>query len=379
MDKNNIQTPAILLDLNALEKNLKKHHQMAVDSEKDIWPMIKTHKSIEIARMQLDHGAIGFLCGTLDECEAIYETFVRNEKRNISIMYAYPVASEPNIARVVELAKNSNFYLRIDGYEQAELLNQAGTKADVCINYTVIVNSGLNRFGVLPGDDLKNLMQKISHFKHIKFCGISTHPGHAYGKKDIAGIKKVAREEANIMRTAVQTLHSIGLNPRFITTGSTPTYPHVISDELLCTFHPGNYVFMDNMQVALECAAIEDCALTVLATVISNPREGEYIIDAGTKCLGLDKGAHGTGKITGHGRVKNYENSIEIYSLSEEVGKIVVDESCRSSVKVGDKIEIIPNHACATANNTNYYIGIKNGAVDRLINVDMRGNSRVKI
>jgi len=378
MNKSKIQTPAILLDLNILEKNLKTHHQMASANSKYIWPMIKTHKSTEIARMQLDYGATGFLCGTLDECEAIYETFVCNDKRNISIMYAYPVASQPNIARVVKLAKKCNFYLRLDGYEQAALLNKAGEDAGVCINYTVIINSGLNRLGVLPCTELKNLVNKISHFKHLKLCGISTHPGHAYSEIDIAGIKKVAQQESGIMQTAAQTLHSMKITPQLITTGSTPTYPYVVNDLLIGIFHPGNYVFMDNMQVALECVTEAECALTVLVTVISNPREGEYIIDAGTKCLSLDKGAHGTGKITGHGRVKNYEDTIDIVSLSEEVGKIIVDKKHRNSVKVGDKLEIIPNHACATANNTSCFIGIRKGVVDKVISVDMRGNSTAK-
>jgi len=377
----NVQTPAILLDLDILERNIKNFHQMATSRGKKLWPMIKTHKSTEIAYIQLNNGATGFLCGTLDECESIFENLVRCKKKDISIMYAYPVAGYPNISRVIKLARQcESFYLRIDDYRQAELLNQAATKADVHINYTVIINSGLNRFGVAP-DELKNLTSAISNLNHIKFCGISTHPGHAYGETDGIGIAKIAQQETDIMENATNILSSVGLTPHLIGTGSTPTYPYIVNSTAINCLHPGNYVFMDNMQISVECAKEEDCALTILTTVISAPRDGEFIIDAGSKCLGLDKGAHGNGKIRGHGRIKNQdENMLVIQSLSEEVGKIVIPKAYhkRINLKIGDRLEIIPNHACATANNTSYYIAIRKGIFDRLIHVDMRGNSTAK-
>jgi len=369
--KDSIQTPAILLDLDTLERNIEIYHQMATAGNKKLWPMIKTHKSTEIARMQLEYGATGFLCGTLDECEAIYENIVHSEKRYAGIMYAYPVASYPNISRVVRLAKVCNaFYLRIDGHEQAVMLNQAAKEAGVCINYTVTINSGLDRFGIVPYE-LEGLMGKLTSLKHMKFCGISTHPGHVYSEADYAGVVKVATQESEIMLIATKSLSNMGIAPQIIGTGSTPTYPLITNDALINCLHPGNYVFMDNMQVSLGCAKEEDCALTVLATVISAPRTGEYIIDAGSKCLGLDKGAHGNGKIKGHGQVKGLD--INISTLSEEVGKITAPHQ---TLKIGDKLEIIPNHACATANNTSFYMAMRKGNIERIILVDMRGNSK---
>jgi len=375
---NHIETPAVLLDLSVLERNIKRFQQLADRAGKTLWPMIKTHKSTEIARMQHDSGAAGFLCGTLDECEVIYENLVHKEGRNISIMYAYPVACRPNISRVVKLAKNCDFYLRIDSSEQAALLNEAAAEADVHINYSVIINAGLDRFGV-DVCELENLLRKISDFKYLKFAGISTHPGHVYREENIAGVAKIAAQECNKMKDAASILHSMGIEPIFISSGSTPTYPYAVNDSVINILHPGNYVFMDNMQISLECASEEDCALTVLATVISAPRKGEFIIDAGSKCLGLDKGAHGTGKIVGHGRIKSQENStwndaIVISSLSEEVGKIIVSDKREVSFKIGDKIEIIPNHSCAVGNNTSCYIGMRNGVFESVIDVDMRNN-----
>jgi len=386
VEKSQIQTPAILLDLDILENNIKNFHRMA--ASKKIWPMIKTHKSTEIARMQLNHGATGFLCGTLDECETLFENLVHGEKRDISIMYAYPVASYPNITRVIKLAVDcESFYIRVDSHKQCELLNQAAAESGVCINYTAIINTGLNRFGIIPCE-IKKLMGEISNFMNLRFCGISTHPGHVYGETTDEGIAKIARQETDIMKSTAKALNDIGIPPQLISTGSTPTYPLVSKETAINCLHPGNYVFMDNMQVSMGCAIEDDCALTILATVISAPRDGEFIIDAGSKCLGLDKGTHGNEKIKGHGRIKNQkdfictadsnEDMLTIQSLSEEVGKIVVPQSNRgkATLKIGDKIEIIPNHSCATANNTSLYVAMRKGVFDRLIYVDMRGNSK---
>jgi len=381
IDKNNIQTPAILLDLDILENNIKNFHQITAGGSKKLWPMIKTHKSTEIARIQLNHGATGFLCGTLDECEAVHKNLICGEKRDISIMYAYPVASHPNITRAIKLANDcDSFFLRIDNHKQAELLNQAAEEANVYVNYTVIINSGLNRFGVMPYE-LEKLMIKIAGLKHIKFAGISTHTGHVYGATDIQGVVDIARQESLIMLNAANILANMGIMPQLISSGSTPTYLHIANDDTINCLHPGNYVFMDNMQISVGCAKEDDCALTVLTTVISAPRTGEFIIDAGSKCLGLDKGAHGNSKIRGHGRIKNIDDDIFIIeSLSEEVGKIIVSEKHHGKInlKIGDKLEIIPNHACAVANNTYYYIAMRQGVFDRLVTVDMRGNSTSK-
>ena len=169
-----LQTPAILLNLDAMEHNVKKYCDAAAKAGKQIWPMIKTHKSTELSRLQAEYGCTGFLCGTLDEAEAMCEAGFEN------IMYAYPVATEVSIKRVVELAKKCNFIVRIDGIDAARLINDGAEKADVVVNYTIIVDSGLHRFGVAPEKTVE-LADAIKDFKNLKLCGISTHPGHVYG------------------------------------------------------------------------------------------------------------------------------------------------------------------------------------------------------
>jgi D-serine deaminase-like pyridoxal phosphate-dependent protein len=368
MKKSELQTPAILVDLDILNNNIKKYQSICNRNGKQLWPMIKTHKSKEIMEMQQDAGATGFLCGTLDECESICELGVKN------IMYAYPVASKVNIQRVVKLAQNCNFIIRIDNYDVAKMLNEAAELAMVKINYTIIIESGLHRFGVLP-DEIVAFTNSLKEFKAIVFKGVSTHPGHVYAAEKHQDIQQYVDEEKSVVKTAVDVLKTAGYSLELITSGSTPTFSGSVSDENINIFHPGNYVFNDNIQMSTVTAKESECALSVYTTIISHPSEKLFICDAGSKCFGFDQGAHGNAAIKGYGCVKGHPEAT-VNGLSEEVGKLHIEGYTK--LKVGDMLEIIPNHSCASVNNTSFLVGCKGDIVKKLIKVDMRGNSTTK-
>jgi D-serine deaminase-like pyridoxal phosphate-dependent protein len=368
MKKSELQTPAITVDLDVLENNIKQFQALCDQNGKELWPMIKTHKSTEMVKMQKKAGAAGFLCGTLDECEAICEAGIKN------VMYAYPVASKVSIDRVIKLAQKCNFIIRLDNYAGAEMIQQAAEAAGVKVNYTIIIDSGLHRFGILP-EKIVAFADSLKGFKSLVFKGVSTHPGHVYSAVKHADVQQYVDQEKATVKIAVDGLKQAGYQLEIVSSGSTPTFYGAVSDENLMAFHPGNYVFMDNIQMSTETAKESDCALSVYATVISHPSEDLFICDAGAKCLGLDQGAHGNTAIKGYGYVKGHPE-LTVYSLSEEVGKLHVEGA--TNLKVGDKIEIIPNHTCSTANLTNYLIGLRGDTVERLIEVDIRGNSTKK-
>lgn len=363
-----LMTPAILLDLDAMEHNVKKYSEAAAAKGKQIWPMIKTHKSTELSRLQAEYGCTGFLCGTLDEAEAMAKAGYEN------IMYAYPVATDVSIQRVIDLAKQCNFIVRIDGVDSARLLNEGAKKAAVSVNYTLIVDSGLHRFGVAP-DRVLALAEELKQFENLKFCGISTHPGHVYAASCEGDIPQYCRDEMENIRIAAEALRKASYELKIISSGSTPTFWGSLDDENIMIYHPGNYIFNDAIQLSTNTATENECALSVLASVISHPREDLFICDAGAKCLGLDQGAHGNGSIKGHGIIKGHPE-LTVFSLSEEVGKIHVDGP--TNLKVGDKIQIIPNHSCSSANLTQYYVAVRGEEVERAIEVDIRGNSTKK-
>ena len=289
-------------------------------------------------------------------------------------MYAYPVATEVSINRVTELAKKCNFIVRIDGLDAARLINEGAERAGVTVNYTIIVDSGLHRFGIAP-EKVVELADAMKDFKNLKFLGISTHPGHVYGASCEADLPQYCKDEMENIKIAANALHSAGYELAIISSGATPTFWGSLEDENLQIYHPGNYIFNDAIQMSTNTAAEEECALYVLASVVSHPREDLFICDAGAKCLGLDMGAHGNASVKGHGVIKGHPE-LTMYSLSEEVGKIHVDGP--TNLKVGDKIIIIPNHSCSTANLTEYYIGVRGEEVERYIDVNIRGNSTKK-
>lgn len=281
---------------------------------------------------------------------------------------------DPQKYRVIALTRQCDFMLRLDDISGAKIINKAALEANVQISYTIIIDSGLHRFGLAP-ERSAAFADALKPMKGLRFRGISTHPGQVYGCASSNEVRACIEAESMAISTAVASLRFAGYEPELVTAGSTPTFLAEVKNEDINVVHPGNYVFNDRIQLALGVAREADCALTVLATIISHPRKDLFIIDAGAKCLGLDQGAHGNSAILGFGKVKNHPELI-VHSLSEEVGKLHVKDA--TDLKVGDKIELIPNHACSAANLTSYYVCERKGTIVDMIEVDIRGNATQK-
>ena len=369
MKVNELQTPAILVYTRAMMENIKKYQTECNKFSKQLWPMVKTHKSTAIAKIQAQEGATGFLCGTLDECEVLCAEGAK------TLMYAYPVAGRVSCRRVVRLAQKCDFYVRLDTLDAAKEVNEIARKENTVVKYTVILDCGFHRFGVIP-EEIAKFATEMQKYENLKFCGISTHCGHVYGEADAKNIPSYAKTEVAAIRFAVDSLKEAGFECELVTTGSTPTFWGAVSDEYINVYHPGNYVFNDCIQLANGTAKEEECSLVVYATIISQPKKDMLICDAGAKCLGLDLGAHGNTSIKGHGRVIGHPE-LYIYALSEEVGKIHIEGE--TELKVGDRIKIIPNHSCSSANLTNYFIMVDGEEnVEKVVPVDIRGNCTTK-
>lgn len=369
MNIKQLQTPAVVIRTESMYENLRKYQSACDVHNKQLWPMLKTHKSTEIARIQQELGATGFLCGTLDECEVLCEQGIEK------LMYAYPVAGEVSCQRAVDLAKRCDFYVRIDHLEAARQLDAVAKANGVTVNYTIILDCGLHRFG-MPADAVTPFAEAMKQFENLVFCGISTHCGHVYGEADGSKVSEYAQQEKDAIHQAVDALKGAGFDVKMVTSGATPTFFYTVDDDYIQIYHPGNYIFNDRIQMTYHTATEDDCSLVLYATVISNPREGLLICDAGAKCLGLDQGAHGNSSLQGHGSVIGHPELL-VTSLSEEVGKIQVTGT--TDVKIGDRIMIIPNHSCSSANLTDYYfVANERGDIERVVEVDIRGNSTKK-
>lgn len=366
---NQLTTPGFLVDLDKLEHNIRELADLCSANNKQLCPMIKTHKSAEIAALQAEFGAASFLAGTLDEAEELDRYGYKR------IVLPYPVATDENIARVIRLSRSADITVSFDGAEAARKFESQLVNEGRLLEYLIIIDCGLHRFGVIP-DEVLELARELSGFPHLSFKGIATHPGQVYGKTNMAEVEAVAREEIVALEQAKKLLSSAGYNVEIVATGSTPTIPFTVKNKTITTLRPGNYVFFDAIQVALGVVPAERCSLTVMASIIANPGKDIFIMDAGSKCFGLDKGAHSVALLKGYGIVKGHPE-LTVEALSEEVGKL---RACGGTdLKVGDKIEIIPNHACAAANMTNFLIGCRDGLVERVLSVNARGGLRVPL
>ena len=203
MKKHELITPAILLDMDALENNINSYQALCDKHGKEVWPMIKTHKSTALAKMQMDAGATGFLCGTIDECEMVYALGAKH------IMYAYPVANPVNIQRILKMAKDADVIIRLDTVAAAEMLNAAAEEAGIVVSYTIIVDMNFHRFG-MPVEDVVPFAKALAPMKNLKFRGISTHPGQVYGCTDYEGVKEIAQLEIDTMQAAADALAEAG-------------------------------------------------------------------------------------------------------------------------------------------------------------------------
>ncbi|NLJ80800.1 MAG: amino-acid racemase [Firmicutes bacterium] len=365
MEIGDLSTPSFILDLDQLQRNIAEMSQISEENKKELWPMTKTHKSSKIAKMQAQAGAKGFLTGTLDEAEKLIEAGLEN------IMLAYPVAGSANVERVIKLGRKANLIASFDGPEAAEELNTALEKNKQKMKYLLLIDCGFGRFGVSPEQAL-DLRQKMQGYGHLKFVGISTHPGQVYGAANFKEVLQAAEKEGNALEKARKILTANGFEVKIVATGSTPTAKTLAKSEQITVLRPGNYVFYDQMQKKMGVTTAGSCALTVLATIISNPRPNLFIMDAGSKVLGLDRGAHGVSLVEGYGKIKGYPDHI-ITGLSEEVGKI--ESRAAGRLRVGQQIQIVPNHACAAANNTSFFLGCRKGKVEEVLEVDLRGGS----
>jgi D-serine deaminase-like pyridoxal phosphate-dependent protein len=356
-----LDTPSLLLDLTTLEKNLDEISFIAKTNKINWRPHIKTHKSIQIAKMQLERGACGITVAKLAEAEVMVEAGITD------ILIAYPLSNPQKLERLRSLSEKTHITVSIDSLEQAQKINEAFTGAKP-LTVWIKVNSGLNRCGVEVSEVLE-LARHIRSLANLNLTGIFTHAGHSYAATTIEQIKTIAYCEAETVLKSANACEEAGIPILHRSIGSTPTFKYGASIDGITEIRPGNAAFYDMCQVGLGVATTSQCALTVLASVVSK-KEDRIIFDTGSKALSLDQGAHGNKSVVGYGKVINHPE-ITIARLSEEHGVATFNEN--STLSLVDKVQIIPNHACVVANLFEEYIVHRNGIIVDTWAVDARG------
>jgi D-serine deaminase-like pyridoxal phosphate-dependent protein len=343
------RTPYPVVSSSRLKANIQRMQALANHAGVRLRPHSKTHKSPVIARMQIEAGAIGICCAKLGEAEVFADAGIAD------IRLPYPI-NPVNADRVLALMERVQLSLIVDDADVAAewsgVMTRAGKKLDVLVK----VDVGTHRCGVNPGAPaVVDTLAGIASLPGLAFRGLLSHAGHGYTAESPYALAAVSREETAIMVGLAGSLRDRGVTVDEVSVGSTPTARFASSQRGITEMRPGNYVFLDRTQVGLESGGYSDCALFVVATVVSRPAADRAILDCGSKTLTSD-GARGFGELPGYGSVfmssdeNKPDSSILIERLSEEHAICRVPES--SPLRPGDRVRVLPNHACTVTNLT---------------------------
>jgi D-serine deaminase-like pyridoxal phosphate-dependent protein len=357
-----LATPVVVVDLDVLERNIARMAARAREAGVRLRPHAKTHKCPEIARLQRAAGAWGLSVAKVGEAEVFAEAGFDD------IFVAYPVVGEDKGRRLVTLADRVRLAVGADSIEGARTLagplREAGRALDVLLK----VDVGYGRVGVLP-DHAVEVARQIVDVPGLRLRGVFTHAGHGYLAEARAAVDEVAAQEGGLLAATAADLRAAGFPIEEVSVGSTPTAALAMRVAGVTECRPGNYVFHDASQVALGTCGIEDCALTVVATVVSVPAPDRAVVDAGSKTLSSDPLRPRPG---GYGQVLGRASRVE--KLSEEHGVISVAEG--ETFHVGERVRILPNHACVVANLHDRLVGVSGGRVEAILDVAARGRVR---
>jgi D-serine deaminase-like pyridoxal phosphate-dependent protein len=234
------------------------------------------------------------------------------------------------------------------------------------------VNTGLDRCGVLPGEEALAMAGKIGPLPGVDLVGVLTHEGHAMIKeKSPEGVKRAALEAGQKMVETADLLRSKGFNIREVSVGSTPSARQIAYVPGITEIRPGTYIFNDYNVMSCGSATAETCALRVLVTVVSIPADGRAIVDGGSKTFSSDRLAQDGDK--GYGYVLDHPDVI-LARMSEEHGVLEL-ENARERLRIGQRLEVIPNHVCPVVNLADYLFGVRQGRLVEEIPVLARGKN----
>jgi D-serine deaminase-like pyridoxal phosphate-dependent protein len=359
-----LDTPSLLLDYKKLKMNIENVSTFAKENGIVVRPHIKTHKSITIAKMQIEAGAVGVTTAKIGEAEVMAQGGIKD------ILIAYPISSRLKVERLVKLLMNGvKLKIAVDSKEQIHYLQQGLKLYHEQLEVWIKVNSGLNRCGVEPGNEVVELAKTILSTNTLKLGGIFTHAGHSYAARSHDEIENIGKLEGHAVVESANECEKAGIFIPVRSVGSTPTYKTAGKIKGITEIRPGNAAFYDAIQVGLGVTTVDHCALTLLASVVGVYKD-RLVFDTGSKSLCLDKGAHGNQTVTGFGHVVGYPE-ITIERLSEEHGVAIFSDD--TPLKLNDKVEIIPNHACTVVNQFDEYIVHDDGQVVGNWIVDARG------
>jgi len=352
-----IETPALVLDLARLEANLRRMATRAAGLGVRLRPHLKTHKCAEVAQRQASHGSGGVTVATLEEARF----FAAAGHQDLT--WAFPVIVS-RIPEAAELAKRARLGVVVDSEEAVDALERSATRGNPWETW-IKVACGYHRAGVEPKGALAlTLARRLAGAPAFRFRGLLTHSGHAYQARTVEDLAAAARDERNAVLALAARLWAEGIEVPALSVGSTPALsvdsgPY----EGITEIRPGNYAFYDHTQVVLGACSPLDCAVTVLAGVVSSSRDRDRsVVDAGALALSKDAGPAWAPRPTMGEIFDRYEAGVlserhHVLSVSQEHGIV------QGWLPVGHRVRILPNHSCLTVACFDEYVVVEGDRV----------------
>jgi D-serine deaminase-like pyridoxal phosphate-dependent protein len=356
-----LETPIPIVDLDRLDRNLDRAARYATEHGLALRPHIKTHKSPRIAAEQIKRGAVGVTCATPFEAEVMSQVCD-------DILVAYPPVGHRRAERIAAIDPSKKVTVALDSLEAIGEIAHAAHSIDRDVGVYIELDLGMHRVGTPRIDRAIEMAKAIGQRPQITFEGIAFYPGHV---REPVGQQEAKLEElSKALRSALDQFEKAGVRPKVVSGGSTPTLWNTHEIEGVTEFRPGTYVYNDRTTAAIGACSWDDCALTVLATVVSTAVPGQAVVDAGTKALGREP-MRGTDSAEGFGCLLN-DRDVIVKSMSEEHGILDLSRTLWRP-KVGEKVRIIPNHVCIVVHLNDVIAGVRGDIVETSWPVAARG------
>jgi D-serine deaminase-like pyridoxal phosphate-dependent protein len=361
-----LETPSAVVDLGRMEQNLQRAADYTKQHGLALRPHVKTHKSPLIAAAQLRLGAVGLTCATPYEAEIMSQV-------GKDLLVAYPPVGAARARRIARLAESARVTVALDSERAIVDIANAARELGVTVGVYVELDLGMHRVGVPDTANAFALARRAVAEPSLEYRGIAFYPGHV--RQPVADQDAALRALGESLGRGLDEMKQADMAPRVVSGGSTPTLWRSHEIPGVTEIRPGTYVFNDRTTAAVGACERDDCALTVLATVISTAVPGQAVIDAGTKALGREpmRGVEGEG----FGALRDRPEVI-VARMSEEHGILDLARTDWRP-RVGDRVRVVPNHVCIVVHLNDVVYGVRGATVERSWRVEARGRGQLEI